>query len=55
VEVKYHPLVKRDIAGALRYYDAIAARLADEFEAEVKAARGEGGSAGDFLKKLRLL
>lgn len=37
MEVKYHPLVKRDIAEALRYYDEIAARLADEFEAEVKA------------------
>ena len=36
MEVKYHPLVKRDIAETLRYYDKIAARLADEFEAEVK-------------------
>ena len=36
MEVKYHPLVKRDIAEALRYYDKIAVRLADEFEEEVK-------------------
>ena len=43
MEVKYHPLVKRDIAEALRYYDGIAARLADEFEAEVKAVIEQAG------------
>ncbi len=36
MEVNYHPLVKRDIAEALRYYDGIMTRLADEFEAELK-------------------
>ena len=35
MEVIYHPLVKRDIAEALKYYDAISVRLADEFQAEV--------------------
>jgi hypothetical protein len=37
VEVIYHPLVKRDMAEALKYYDSIATKLADEFEAELKA------------------
>jgi len=36
VEVIFHPLVKRDLAEALKYYDGVASRLADEFEAEVR-------------------
>ena len=38
MEVKYHPLVKRDITEALKYYHGISQRLADEFEAEVRSA-----------------
>ena len=37
MEIKFHPLVRRDIAEALRYYDGIAPRLADDFEEEVKS------------------
>jgi plasmid stabilization system protein ParE len=36
VEVIYHPLVKRDVAEALKYYTDISARLADEFQTEVR-------------------
>ena len=43
MEINYHPLVKRDMAEALRYYDAIATRLADEFAAEVKAMIEKAG------------
>ena len=38
MEVSYHPLVKRDLAHALKYYQTITAKLADEFEAEVRHA-----------------
>ena len=38
MEVSYHPLVKRDMAEALRYYHAVTAKLADEFEAEARSA-----------------
>lgn len=37
MEVIYHPLVKRDVAEALKYYGEISSRLADEFHAEVRA------------------
>jgi plasmid stabilization system protein ParE len=37
MEVVYHPLVSRDVAEALTYYRQIAARLADEFHAELRA------------------
>ena len=36
MEVIYHPLVKRDVAEALKYYTNISARLADEFQAEAR-------------------
>jgi plasmid stabilization system protein ParE len=36
MEVSYHPLVKRDVAEALRYYHHIAPQLADEFQDEVR-------------------
>ena len=35
MEVKFHPLVKRDMAEALRYYDGVSIRLAEEFREEV--------------------
>jgi len=37
VEVIYHPLVKRDVTEALRYYHDIALRLGDEFLEEVES------------------
>lgn len=37
MEVSYHPLVKRDVTEALRYYHRISPHLADEFHAEVRA------------------
>jgi plasmid stabilization system protein ParE len=36
VEVTYHPLVKRDVIEALRYYTQISQRLAEEFQAELQ-------------------
>jgi plasmid stabilization system protein ParE len=36
VEVKYHPLVKRDVLEILRYYHEISSRLADEFHDELQ-------------------
>ena len=36
MEVIYHPLVKRDVAEALKYYTEISTRLADEFQSEVR-------------------
>ena len=36
MDVIYHPLVKRDVAEALKYYTDISTRLADEFQAEVR-------------------
>jgi plasmid stabilization system protein ParE len=36
VEVTYHPLVKRDLLQALRYYGGISPGLADEFDDEVR-------------------
>jgi len=36
VEVNYHPLVKRDVVAALKFYSEISSRLADEFNAEVR-------------------
>jgi hypothetical protein len=36
VEVTYHPLVRRDMTEAIRYYNAISTRLADEFEEEMR-------------------
>lgn len=37
MEVSYHPLVKRDVAEALKYYSAISPWLADEFHEEVRS------------------
>ena len=37
MEVSYHPLVKRDVAEALRYYHDVSPFLAAEFEAELRA------------------
>ena len=37
MEVKYHPLVQRDLIDALRYYDAISLRLGSRFFAEVRS------------------
>lgn len=36
MDVIYHPLVKRDVSEALKYYTDISTRLADEFQAEVR-------------------
>ena len=36
MDVIYHPLVRRDVAQALKYYHAISPHLADEFHAEVR-------------------
>jgi plasmid stabilization system protein ParE len=36
MEVIYHPLVRWDVAEALRYYHHISARLADEFYDELR-------------------
>jgi hypothetical protein len=36
VEVKFHPLVQRDTVEALKYYQEISGRLADEFNEEVR-------------------
>jgi plasmid stabilization system protein ParE len=36
VVVSYHPLVKRDVAEALKYYAEVSDRLADDFQAEVQ-------------------
>jgi plasmid stabilization system protein ParE len=35
VEVRFHPLVQRDVAEALKYYFQVSDRLADEFNEEV--------------------
>ena len=32
MEVNFHPLVKRDMAEALRYYDGVSTRLAEDRE-----------------------
>lgn len=44
MEVIYHPLVKADVAEALRYYRKISPRLADEFRDELRdiIRRAEG-------------
>lgn len=36
MEVTYHPLVKTDVAEALRYYRRISPRLADELRDELR-------------------
>jgi len=36
MEIIYHPLVKRDVIEALRYYHHISPRLADEFHGELR-------------------
>lgn len=36
MEVIYHPLVKTDVAEALRYYRKISSRLADELRDELR-------------------
>ncbi len=36
MEVNYHPLVKRDVVEALKYYSEISSRLAGEFDDEVR-------------------
>ena len=36
MSVEYHPAVEQDVAEALRFYDSISQRLADEFEAELR-------------------
>lgn len=37
MEIIYHPLVKRDFMEALKYYEGISTRLADEFHTEVRS------------------
>jgi plasmid stabilization system protein ParE len=37
VEIIYHPLVRRDVAQALKYYHTVSSRLADEFHDELRA------------------
>ena len=36
MSVEYHPAVEGDVAEALRFYDSVSQRLADEFEAELR-------------------
>ena len=36
MRVEYHPAVAQDLAEALRRYDAVSQRLAEEFKAELK-------------------
>lgn len=36
MEVSYHPLVKRDVLEALKYYADISSHLADEFDTELR-------------------
>jgi len=36
VSVEYHPAVEGDVAEALRFYDSVSGRLADDFEAELR-------------------
>ena len=36
MSVEYHPAVERDVAEALRSYNSVSQRLADEFEAELR-------------------
>jgi plasmid stabilization system protein ParE len=38
VSVQYHPAVEQDVAEALRRYDAVSTRLAEEFKAELRRA-----------------
>jgi hypothetical protein len=38
------PLVKRDITEALKYYDGISTRLADEFHMEVRSMIAEAAA-----------
>ena len=40
----YHPLVKRDVSEALKYYAEISPRLADEFEYEVRLIVSQAAS-----------
>lgn len=37
MEVKYHPLVRKDVQDAARKYHDISPRLAEEFDAKLKA------------------
>ena len=37
MEVRYHPLVRQDVLETFRNYQDISPRLADEFDAELKA------------------
>ena len=37
MEVKYHPLVRQDVLEAARMYHDISPRLAEEFDADLKA------------------
>ena len=36
MRVEYHPAVEQDLAEALRRYDAVSQRLADEFKTEMR-------------------
>ena len=36
MEIIYHPLVKRDVMEALRYYHHVSPRLAEEFHSELR-------------------
>ena len=36
VSVEFHPAVERDIAEALRHYDAVSQKLGEEFKAELR-------------------
>jgi len=40
VRVEYHPAVEQDVAEALRRYDAVSRRLAEEFKAELRHVIG---------------
>ena len=37
MEIGYHPLVRQDVLGIIRYYHDISARLADELNDELQA------------------
>ncbi len=38
MRIEYHPAVERDVAEALRRYNAVSQRLAEEFKAELRRA-----------------
>ena len=53
MRVEYHPAVRQDVAGAMRRYKAVSAKLASDFKAELKAVIAMARANPDRFHKLK--